>query len=184
MLPKLVTYCGIQSQGNHSCHSPTTLQLFVLFSSLAFLSIGASGIRPCTLAFGVDQFVHFSGADKDRGLKVLFDSYFVSLGASQIIALTLLVYLQDNMGWKIGFGTPAAMMALVTILNTALSHFYVKVEPQQSIWISLVQVVVVAIKNRHVQLPEARHGLQYHNSRGSTMVPSGKIRYNSSNLLF
>ncbi|TVU25684.1 hypothetical protein EJB05_28189, partial [Eragrostis curvula] len=178
MIPQLVTdNCGINTQSNHACHSPTTLQLFVLFTSLAFLSIGASGVRPCTLAFGIDQFVHLSGAEKDRALKVLFDWYFVSLGGSQIISLTLLVYLQDKIGWKVGFAIPVVLMALVTILNTAASPLYIKVKPQKSIWVSLVQVIFAAIKNRRIQFPQEGNGVQYHNTRGRAMVPSRKIRF-------
>lgn len=177
MVPKLVTDdCVIRSPSSHTCQSPTTLQVSVLFISLAFLSIGASGIRPCTLAFGIDQFVHLSGAEKDHALKVLFDWYYVSLGGSQIIALTLVVYLQEKIGWKIGFAIPAALMTLVTILNTASSPLYIKVKPQKSIWSSLVQVIFVAIKNRHIQLPETSNEFQYHNNRGLTMVPSRKLR--------
>lgn len=178
MGPKLITGdCGIKSESNNSCHPPTILQLLVLFISFAFLSIGASGIRPCTLAFGVDQFVHLRGAEKDHAQKVLFDWYFISLGGSQIIALTLVVYLQDKIGWKIGFAIPAALMALVTILNTAASPLYIKVKPQKNIWSSLVQVIFVAVKNRHGQLPEAGNGFQYHHNRGLAMVPSRKLRY-------
>ena len=73
MVPILVAEdCGNKDQNSQCAHSPTTLQLFVLLTSLVFLSIGASGVRPCSVPFGVDQFAHWSGSRKDRALKVLF----------------------------------------------------------------------------------------------------------------
>ncbi|XP_062182063.1 protein NRT1/ PTR FAMILY 8.5-like [Phragmites australis] len=68
-------------------------------------------------------------------------------------------------------------MALVTFVNIAASPLYIKVKPQKSIWVSLVQVIFVAIKNRHIQFPEPGNGLQYHNIRGLVVVPSSKIRF-------
>ena len=94
-----------------------------------FLSIGASGVRPCSLPFGVDQFTHWRGARKDRALKVLFRWYYVSMGGSAIISITLIVYLQDKLGWKIGFAISIAIAAFATFLNIVTSPFYIKVEP-------------------------------------------------------
>ncbi|RLN42032.1 hypothetical protein C2845_PM01G34580, partial [Panicum miliaceum] len=170
--------CGNEDQNSQSCHSPTTLQLFVLLTSLVFLSIGASGVRPCSLPFGVDQFTHWSGTRKDRALKVLFSWYYVSMGGSAIISITLIVYLQDKLGWKIGFAISVAIMALATFLNIVTSPLYIKVKPQKSTWLSLVQVIFVAIRNRHIQFPEVGSGLQYHNPGGlEVVVPSRKLRF-------
>ncbi|AQK52549.1 Protein NRT1/ PTR FAMILY 1.2 [Zea mays] len=167
------------SNEDQSCHSPTTLQFFVLLTSLLFLSIGASGVRPCSLPFGVDQFTHWSGAPKDRALKVLFGWYYVSMGGSAIISITLIVYLQDKLGWKIGFAISMVIAAFAAILNIVTSPLYIKVKPQKSTWISLVQVVFIAIRNRHIQLPKAagENDLHYCNVGGLAMVPSSKMRF-------
>ncbi|CAL4993516.1 unnamed protein product [Urochloa decumbens] len=170
--------CGNKDQNSQSCHSPTTLQLFILLTSFVFLSIGASGVRPCSLPFGVDQFAHWSGIRKDRALKVLFSWYYVSMGGSAIISITLIVYLQDKLGWKIGFAISLAIMALATFVNIVTSPLYIKMKPQKSTWLSLVQVVFVATRNRHIQLPEEGNGLQYHNTGGlPVVVPSSKMRF-------
>lgn len=179
MVPTLVAeHCANKDQNIQSCDSPTTLQHFVLLSSLLFLSIGASGVRPCSLPFGVDQFSHLSGVQKDRALKILFGWYYVSMGGSATISLTLIVYLQDKLGWKIGFAISVAIMALATFLNIITSPLYIKVKPQKCTWLSLVKVIFVATRNRHIQFPEAGNGLQYHNTRGlEAAFPSSKMRY-------
>ena len=143
-----------------------------------FLSIGASGVRPCSLPFGVDQFTHWRGARKDRALKVLFRWYYVSMGGSAIISITLIVYLQDKLGWEIGFAISIAIAAFATFLNIVTSPLCIKVEPEKSTWISLVQVIFISIRNRHIELPKAGDSdLHYHNIGGLAMVPSTKMRY-------
>lgn len=178
MVPILIAEdCGNKDQNSQNCQSPTTLQLFVLLTSLFFLSIGASGVRPCSLPFGVDQFTHFSGARRERALKVLFNSYYVSMGGSAIISITLIVYLQDKLGWKIGFAIAVAIMAFATFLNIVTSPLYIMVKPQKSTLLSLVQVIFVAVRNRNIQFPRMGNGLQYHNTGGlEAVVPSSKMR--------
>uniref|UniRef100_A0A0D9XRM3 Major facilitator superfamily (MFS) profile domain-containing protein n=1 Tax=Leersia perrieri TaxID=77586 RepID=A0A0D9XRM3_9ORYZ len=176
LIPKLTPpICAIPNQG---CASATPLQLFILCACLGFMSLGASGVRPCCLAFAEDQIAHWDDTHKDRALRSLFSWYYVSVGFAQIVAITILVYFQDQMGWKIGFGVSAAIMLSMTLVNLAASPFYVKVKPEKSIWVSLLQVVVVAVKNRHLVLPETHQNIQFHNASGSReLVPSEKMRF-------
>ena len=162
---------------NQGCTSSTPVQLFVLCASLGFMALGASGVRPCCLAFAEDQIAHWDNARKDRALRGLFSWYYVSVGFSQIVAVTVLVYFQDKMGWIVGFMVPAAIMASATLLNLAVAPFYVKVKPQTGMWAGLLKVAVAAVKNRDLELPEANYGVQFHTLPGSTqLVPSEKMR--------
>jgi solute carrier family 15 (peptide/histidine transporter), member 3/4 len=165
--------CGLPNQ---ACSSPTSLQILVLCASLGLMSVGASGVRPCCLAFAEDQIAHWDAARKDRALRRLFNWYYISVGFSQIVAVTLLVYLQDQIGWKVGFMVSAAIVTLATLVNLAMSPFYVKEKPQKSVWAGLVRVVVVAVKNRHLNLPAGNHSVQFHSIAGSQVVPSEKMR--------
>ncbi|XP_015697954.1 protein NRT1/ PTR FAMILY 1.2-like [Oryza brachyantha] len=165
------------------CASPTPLQLLVLCASLGLMALGASGVRPCCLAFAEDQIAHWDdggggGARKRRALRALFSWYYVSVGFAQIVAVTILVYFQDQVGWKVGFGISAAVMLCVTLVNLAASPWYVKVKPEKSVWVSLLQVAVVAAKNRNLVLPATRQGVRFHNAPGSReLVPSEKMRF-------
>ncbi|TVU25666.1 hypothetical protein EJB05_28171, partial [Eragrostis curvula] len=163
---------------NQNCSSPSAPQLLALCASLGFMSLGASGVRPCCLAFAEDQIAHWDTARKDRSLRSLFSWYYVSVGFSQMVAVTVLVYFQDRLGWNVGFMVSASTMALITLVNLAASPFYVKVKPQKSMWASLLQVVVVAVKNRHLTVPASNHGVQFHSIAGSSqLVPSEKMRF-------
>ena len=138
VIPRLTPpECTHPDQG---CTSSTPVQLFVLYASLGFMALGASGVRPCCLAFAEDQIAHWDNARKDRALRGLFSWYYVSVGFSQIVAVTVLVYFQDKMGWTVGFMVPAAIMASATLLNLAVAPFYVKLKPQTGMWAGLLKV--------------------------------------------
>ncbi|KAF8665194.1 hypothetical protein HU200_054146 [Digitaria exilis] len=101
------------------------------------------------------------------------------LGGSAIISITLIVYLQDKLGWKIGFTIAVAIMTFATFLNIVTSPLYFMVKPEKSTWLSLVQVIFVAVRNRSIQFPGMGNGLQYHHNTGGleVVVPSSKMRF-------
>ncbi|KAJ4709166.1 Protein NRT1/ PTR FAMILY 1.2 like, partial [Melia azedarach] len=95
---------------NNNCEPPTASQLLFLYSAFVLMSIGAGGIRSSSLAFGADQ-LDMGDRIKNAGLlQSYFSWYYASVSASSMFAVTLVVYIQDNLGWKIGFGVPVVMM--------------------------------------------------------------------------
>ncbi|CAN1824853.1 Protein NRT1/ PTR FAMILY 1.3 [Linum perenne] len=114
---------------NTDCVNPTATapQLALLFSALALMSIGAGGIRPCSLAFGADQVDNRANPAKNkRILETFFGWYYASTALSVLIALTAVVYIQDRFGWRLGFGIPVILMFLSALLFLVASPFYVK----------------------------------------------------------
>ncbi|CAN1852515.1 Protein NRT1/ PTR FAMILY 2.13 [Linum perenne] len=64
--------CDVASKQNGlACIGPTTGQLGVLLTGMGLLSVGAGGIRPCSIPFGVDQF----DARTEKGVKGI-NSFF------------------------------------------------------------------------------------------------------------
>ncbi|KAK1313226.1 putative peptide transporter [Acorus calamus] len=101
------------------------------------MSIGAGGIRPCSLAFGVDQLYHDATDEKtddpkrERLLQSFFNWYYASVGLSIMVAVTVVVYIQDSLGWKVGFGVPTLLMLVSAVLFLLGSSLYVKVGPKR-----------------------------------------------------
>lgn len=56
-----------------NCLQPTIAQYAFLFSSFVLMSIGAGGIRPCSLAFGADQFDNPKNPNNGRILQSFFN---------------------------------------------------------------------------------------------------------------
>ncbi|XP_045787820.1 protein NRT1/ PTR FAMILY 2.9-like [Trifolium pratense] len=138
-----------------TCKGPTTGQMAFLISGFALLLIGAAGIRPCNLAFGVDQFNPKTDSGK-KGINSFFNWYLFTFTFAQMVSLTLIVYIQSNVSWAIGLGIPAILMLIACVLFFMGGKLYVKVKPSGSPITSIIQVLVVAVKKRGLKLP-AQH---------------------------
>ncbi|XVF09160.1 hypothetical protein REPUB_Repub07fG0067600 [Reevesia pubescens] len=115
--------------------------------------VGAGGVRPCNLAFGVDQFNPKTESGK-RGIDSFFNWYFFTFTFAQMISLTLIVYIQSNVSWAIGLGIPAILMLIACVVYFVGSKIYVKVKASGSPMTSVAQVIVVAIKKRKLKSVE------------------------------
>ncbi|KAL3368328.1 hypothetical protein AABB24_009287 [Solanum stoloniferum] len=143
------------SQNQHVCNGVTALQLAVLFSSFGFMSIGAGFVRPCSIIFGADQLENKKNPNNQRILESYFNWYYASSGISLILAVTVIVYIQDNYGWKVGFGVPAILMFLSVLMFQIGSPLYIKVKPKttENLVIGLFQAAVAAFRKRNTGRP-------------------------------
>ncbi|RDX88381.1 Protein NRT1/ PTR FAMILY 1.2, partial [Mucuna pruriens] len=159
------------------CKSTTAGQMTMLISSLALMSIGNGGLS-CSIAFGADQVSRKDNPNNQRTLETFFSWYYASTAFSVIIALTVLVYIQDRYGWKVGFGVPAALMFLSIIFFFLASPLYVKNKVKGSLITGFGQVIVVAFKNRKLPLPPRNSLGMYHRNKDSDyVVPTDKLRF-------
>ncbi|XP_049403385.1 protein NRT1/ PTR FAMILY 1.2-like isoform X2 [Solanum stenotomum] len=139
------------SQIQHVCNGVTALQLAVLFSSFVFMSIGAGFVRPCSIIFGADQLENKKNPNNQRILESYFNWYYASSGISTILAVTVIVYIQDLYGWKVGFGVPTILMFLSVLMFQIGSPLYIKVKAKttENLVIGLFQAAVAAFRKRN-----------------------------------
>lgn len=167
--------CDIMTQIN--CRSPTAGQMTLLISSLVLISTGAGGVRPCSLAFGADQLDRKDNPKNSRVLESFFGWYYASAAISVLIALTGIVYIQDHLGWRVGFGIQAILMLLSSLVFFLASSLYLKHKASKSLLTGFVQVIVVSYKNRNLTFPLQNSSGSYHHKRDSEIVaPTDKLR--------
>ncbi|TVU36087.1 hypothetical protein EJB05_18000, partial [Eragrostis curvula] len=144
--------CNQVSQLDGHCSNPSTLQLSVLYLSLGLLTIGGGAVRPCSLPFGVDQ---FDTADEEnrKSLNSYYNWYYGTSTAALVFSTTILIYIQNNFSWAIGFGIPTVFMFLAIIFYFAGTRLYVHVPPEGSIFSGIEQVLVASFKKRRLKLP-------------------------------
>ncbi|KAF3781425.1 NRT1-PTR FAMILY 3-1 protein [Nymphaea thermarum] len=144
--------CSIDASGKKICLEATTSQLMVLYVSLLLTALGAGGIRPCCVAFGADQ---FDERDPKQSTKIwnFFNWYYFCMGFSILVAVTVIVYIQENVGWGWGLGIPTVAMFLSVITFVLGYPLYRNLKPSGSPLTRLVQVVVAATRKR--KLPNA-----------------------------
>ncbi|KAI8544470.1 hypothetical protein RHMOL_Rhmol08G0299400 [Rhododendron molle] len=105
------------------------------------MSVGAGGIRPCSLAFGADQLDQRNDPNNEnnsnRVLEKFFSWYFAATAVSVVIAFTRIVYVQDHARWKVGFVVPAVLMFLSALLFFLASPFYIKQKATRELVLAL-----------------------------------------------
>ncbi|KAJ0020345.1 hypothetical protein Pint_32249 [Pistacia integerrima] len=98
--------------GSSLCKKPTNLQLAVLNSGIALATLGMGGTRFTSATMGANQF------DKPQHRVTFFNWYFLAMYVSSVISATAIVYMEDNISWKLGFGicVAANLVGLVIFL--------------------------------------------------------------------
>ena len=133
------------------CIEASNSQMSVLFLGLGFLTIGSAGIRPCSIPFGVDQFDPTTNEGK-KGINSFFTWYYTTLTLILLVTQTVMVYIQDSVSWKLGFGMPVVCMGCAIILFFIGTRVYVHVKAEGSIFSGIAVVLVAAYKKRNVKL--------------------------------
>ncbi|XP_076943854.1 protein NRT1/ PTR FAMILY 1.2-like [Bidens hawaiensis] len=128
---------------------PTPAQLGFLLVSLCLISTGSASIKPCSMAFGADQFKHHNNL---RLTDSYFNWYYATLAISALVTSTVVVYIQEQFGWRIGFAVPVLVMLCSTLVFLLGSSLYVKVKVNKSPFSGFIQVLIVAYRNRRIHL--------------------------------
>ncbi|KAL4291400.1 hypothetical protein GQ457_14G011900 [Hibiscus cannabinus] len=158
-----------------NCQEASNFQLWVLYISLLLTSLGTGGIRPCVVTFAADQF----GSDKvitGRSKKWnFFNWYYFCMGLATLTALTVVVYVQEHVGWGWGLGIPTIAMIISIIAFLVGSPLYKKMKPGGSPLIRLAQVVVAAFKKRKEIAPENTSLLFQNKELDSDITVHGRL---------
>lgn len=134
------------------CH-PKASQSAVGFVALYLIALGTGGIKPCVSSFGADQFDETD--DKERKTKSSFFNWFYfSINVGALIASSVLVWIQMNVGWGWGFGIPAVAMAIAVVFFFSGSKLYRLQKPGGSPLTRIAQVVVASFRKFSVQVPK------------------------------
>nr|XP_043637747.1 protein NRT1/ PTR FAMILY 1.2-like [Erigeron canadensis] len=160
-----------------SCESPTFIQYAFLFLAFAVMSIGAGGVRPCSLAFGADQIDCKDNPKREQVLESFFGWYYATALVGVLIGFTAVVYIQEHNGWRVGFGIPVILMIISTLSFVVAYPLYYKMKVKKSLFTSLCQVIAVAWKNRKLTLPRSSDAAWYNKNEATATVPTKRLRF-------
>ncbi|XP_060175202.1 protein NRT1/ PTR FAMILY 3.1-like [Lycium barbarum] len=151
-----------------NCKEASKSQLWVLYICLLLTSIGTGGLRPCVVTFAADQLDMRKSKVESRRWN-FYNLFYFCVTMATLTALTVVVYIQDNVNWGWGLGLLTIAMALSVIAFVIGSPFYRKVEPGGSPFVRLTQVIVASVRKRKVVVPaDAR--LLYENKELDTAI--------------
>ncbi|XWS69781.1 hypothetical protein CRYUN_Cryun04dG0208100 [Craigia yunnanensis] len=159
------------------CQQATAGQLAILYGSLLLGALGSGGIRPCVVAFGADQFDETDPKQSTKTWKY-FSWYYFVMGASILVAVTVLVYIQDNIGWGWGLGIPTIAMFLSIIAFVIGYPLYRHMDPVGSPFTRLLQVSVAAFKKRKLPMVSDPKLLYRNEELDASISVGGKLVHN------
>lgn len=127
------------------CPPATPTQYGVFFFGLYLVALGTGGIKPCISSFGADQFDDTDPTERvKKGIFFNWFYFFINIGA--LVASTLIVWVQENAGWAVGFGILPLFMGVSIssfFLGTPIYRFQ---KPGGSPITRLFQVVVASVR--------------------------------------
>ena len=112
------------------CLGHGTLALFGgtlngVYAGLAFIAIGAGGIKPSVAAFVGDQF----GGRQGKWLTRVYGWFYWAVNFGALFAFTMIPALRDRAGYRWAFGVPGIFMGLATLVFWLGTKYYVRVPP-------------------------------------------------------
>ena len=138
--------------GKDDCN-PTHTQSAICFLALYLIALGTGGIKPCVSSYGADQFDDADEAEKKHKAS-FFNWFYFSINIGALIAASVLVWIQENVGWGWGFGIPAVAMAIAVLSFFSGTRLYRNQKPGGSPLTRMCQVVVASVRKHRVEVPE------------------------------
>ncbi|KAL7592807.1 hypothetical protein Lser_V15G34785 [Lactuca serriola] len=146
------------------CIEASGSQLAMLYVALYTIALGGGGIKSNVSGFGSDQF-DISDPKEEKKMVYFFNRFYFCISLGSLFAVTVLVYIQDNVGRGWGYGISAGTMivaVVVLVCGTALYRFK---KPQGSPLTVIWRVVFLAIKNRKQTYSNPEFLNDYSNSK-------------------
>ncbi|KAF4360463.1 hypothetical protein F8388_001934 [Cannabis sativa] len=138
--------------GAASCIPASGMQLTVLYIALYLTALGTGGLKSSNSGFGSDQFDETDPEERSR-MTNFFNWFFFFISFGSLAAVTVLVFVQDNVGrqWGYGICAFAIVFGLVVFLSGTKRYRFKKLVG--SPLTQIATVVVAAWNNRKLEMP-------------------------------
>lgn len=124
----------------------------VLYIALYLIALGTGGLKSSVSGFGTDQFDEKDEKEKTQ-MAYFFSRFFFFISLGTLMAVTVLVYIQDEIGRSVGYGICSVAMFMAIIIFLAGTKRYRYKKSSGSPIVHIFQVIVAAIKKRKMDLP-------------------------------
>ncbi|KAG8476591.1 hypothetical protein CXB51_033445 [Gossypium anomalum] len=135
-----------------TCTPASGIQLIILYLALYLTALGTGGLKSSVSGFGSDQFDESDPEEKSQ-MTNFFNWFFFFINIGSLGSVTVLVYIQDNLGreWGYGICACAIVIGLVVFLSGTKRYRFKKLVG--SPLTQIAAVFVAAWKKRHLELP-------------------------------
>ncbi|XP_037437126.1 protein NRT1/ PTR FAMILY 5.2-like [Triticum dicoccoides] len=160
------------------CPPASALQAGVYFGGLYIIALGNGGTKPNISTIGADQFDDFDAREKSHKLS-FFNWWMFTIFVGILFSSTVLVYLQDNVSWSVGYGIPTLGLIASIAIFLAGTPVYRHKLPQGSAFTRMGKVVGAAL--RKWRLPVPADAKELHELELEAYTKKHKFRMDSTN---
>ncbi|XP_047087955.1 protein NRT1/ PTR FAMILY 4.4-like [Lolium rigidum] len=157
--PPACNMMAAASSSAEQCEEVGGVKAGIFFAALYLVALGSGCLKPNIIAHGADQFRRRGGDDGKR-LSSYFNAAYFSFCVGEMVALTLLVWVQTRSGMDVGFGVSAGAMGIGLVSLVAGVFFYRNKPPQGSICTPIAKVLVAAVIQRKQVCPASTSTVQ------------------------
>lgn len=167
-------------QRPQKCIEANGSQLALLFTALYTIALGAGGIKSNVSGFGSDQF-DTSDPKEEKAMVYFFNRFYFCISLGSLFAVTVLVYIQDNVGRGWGYGISAGTLITAVAIFLGGTAFYRFKKPQGSPLTVIWRVLFLAWNRRRLPYPSQPSFLNDYNN--ATVPHSEGLRYNINSIV-
>ncbi|KAJ4955835.1 hypothetical protein NE237_012618 [Protea cynaroides] len=122
---------------------PSKSEAAILYSGLYAMATGVGGVKATLPAHGADQLDHTN----KRLMNAFFNWFFFSLAMGGILASTVMVWVEDNKGWKYSFKIATITFSIALCIFAAGLPFYRQTSPTGSSLGRIFKVIKATARN-------------------------------------
>ncbi|KAK6937735.1 Proton-dependent oligopeptide transporter family [Dillenia turbinata] len=142
-----------ECRGAKDCNQhATALQEGIFYCALYVVAIGTGGTKPNISTIGADQFDEFEPKERKQKLS-FFNWWMFSIFFGTLFSNTFLVYIQDNVGFTLGYALPSVGLAISVIVFLFGTPLYRHKMPTGSPMTTIARVFVAAARKRKLTVP-------------------------------
>lgn len=140
----------------------------VLYLCLYLIALGTGGLKSSVSGFGTDQFDDKDERERTQ-MTFFFNRFFFLISMGTLLAVTVLVYLQDEVGrsWAYGICCLSMVVAIVIFLSGTKRYRYKK--SSGSPIVHILQVIVASFRKRNLKYDNL--SILYEDHPEATRIP-------------
>ncbi|XP_043698120.1 protein NRT1/ PTR FAMILY 5.6-like [Telopea speciosissima] len=135
-----------------NCTNSTKIHEIMFFLAIYMISVGTGGHKPSLESFGADQFDDDHSEERKKKMSY-FNWWNFGLCSGLVLGVTVIVYVQDYVGWGVADIILTVVMAITIVIFFIGRPFYRFRMPEGSPLTPMLQVSVAAITKRSLPHP-------------------------------
>ncbi|KAJ0987904.1 hypothetical protein J5N97_006260 [Dioscorea zingiberensis] len=143
--------CG-RGAASNKCEPASGMQMGILYMCLYLIALGTGGLKSSVSGFGTDQFDEKDEKEKSQ-MDYFFNRFFFLISTGTLLAVTVLVYIQDEVGRSWAYGICCISMVIAILLFLSGTKKYRYKRSSGSPVVHILQVIAAAIRKRDLMYP-------------------------------